>query len=139
MSENLTFRNFLFAQRNGRPAVGRYAIQVVTRGPSNRLHALVHLEQTSPSMDLVQNDELRDTLINRVFSLELKGISLNHIDVVVHHPSATMHYQTSAKLVSVTSKKSAITTIPVTDATPDLRAGDVWVTTSNPRSVQLHG
>lgn len=131
----LNYRNFVFALNNGKPARAQYALQAFSL--SDQMLVGVHLRQVDNQPDLIEDAGARDAVLNRVFELELKGIAVRYTRLIVTGLKNTTEYD----LVTHSIVADQQTGLPVRQqigvSTSDVRAGEAWVSSINPRLVHI--
>lgn len=130
---NMSYRNVVFATHNGMPGIAKYGIQVMEE-EGDRLIG-IHIRQVEDSPDFHEDAGVRDGVLNRVLELELKGISVRYIRLVVSSLEKTMEYEFAAYTMSADTGSHSLVKLPIEIHKADIRAGEIWLSSVNPRFV----
>lgn len=130
---NMNYRSVVFAMPNGMPGVVQYGIQVMQEADERQV--AVHIRQVEDSVDFHENATARDTVFNRVLELELKSISVRYIRLLVSSLEKMMEYQFAAFTLSKETAGAGLVRQPIDVYTSDIRAGEIWLSSVNPRFV----
>ncbi|MGB8420257.1 hypothetical protein [Paraburkholderia sp.] len=104
----MNYRNVVFATHNGMPGIAKYGIQMMEEG-GNRLIG-IHIKQVEDPVDFHEDAVVRDGVLNRVLELD----------------AYTMIADTAS---------GGLVKQPIEIHKADIRAGEVWLSSVNPRFV----
>jgi len=130
---NMNYRNDVFATHNGMPGIAKYGIQMMEEG-GNRLIG-IHIKQVEDPVDFHEDAVVRDGVLNRVLELELKGISVRYIRLVVSSLQTAMEYEFAAYTMIADTASGGLVKQPIEIHKAEIRAGEVWLSSVNPRFV----
>ncbi|CAE6962807.1 hypothetical protein [Paraburkholderia domus] len=133
MFSGMKYRSVVFSMHDGRPGNVEYGIQMM-QGEDDRLVG-VHIKQIEDSADLHENAVVRDGVFNRVLELEIKGVSMRYIRLVVSSLERTAEYEFAGYSVAAVTASANLVTQPIDILASDVRAGEIWISTVNPRFV----
>ncbi|MRK19072.1 hypothetical protein [Pseudomonas sp. JG-B] len=75
-------KRIIFPGHNGRPCEARYGVHFEDHQGDSIAHiVVVQGERERPGMNLLDQDESRDNVLNRILESELKGVRLDYIRV----------------------------------------------------------
>jgi hypothetical protein len=130
---NMSYRKVVFAMPDGRPGIVEYGIQTM-QGDDERLVG-IHIRQIEDSVDFHEDASVRDGVLNRLLELELKGISVRYIRLVVSSLQKAMEYEFAASMMSADTASGRLVKQPIEIHKADIRAGEIWLSSVNPRFV----
>jgi hypothetical protein len=130
---NMSYRKVVFAMHDGMPGIVEYGIQMMQDGDERLVG--IHIKQVEDSADFHDDASVRDGVLNRLLELELKGVSVRHLRLVVSSLQNTMEYEFAGYSLGADAGRATLVRQPVDIHTSGVRAGEIWLSTVNPRSI----